>query len=144
MIALNRALYEVWSLRLWCSNLLKIFSLLLHKNTKNSSMHVCNGCWAEIEDHAYITRCGHQFCASSFLFYTTVYALLKFFCFSSLVLSSFCRSLVFFFFFFFLRIFYFKPRRFLLAHKQQVKRTYRECRVQASAQSGKKQCSNDT
>ena len=92
MIALNRALYEVWSLcgAQICS---KFFSLLLHKNTKNSSMHVCNGCWAEIEDHAYITRCGHQFCASSFLFCTTVYALLKFFCFSSLVLSSFCRSL---------------------------------------------------
>ena len=64
------------------------FSLLLHKNTKNASMHICNGCWAEIEDHAYITRCGHQFCASSFLFCATVYDARYSFFVSRL---SFCR-----------------------------------------------------
>jgi hypothetical protein len=33
-------------------------------------MHICNGCWAEIENEAYITRCGHQFCAAGlFLFF---------------------------------------------------------------------------
>ena len=98
------ALYEVWSL---CgAQICSKFSLLLHKNTKNSSMHICNGCWAEIEDHAYITRCGHQFCASSFLFYTTVFTTLaKVFLF---LVCRFCRRFVVLsLFFFFLRIFYY-------------------------------------
>ena len=97
MITILQTLYEVL---LWCSNLLKIFSSSSQK-PKNSSMHICNGCWAEIEDHAYITRCGHQFCASPFLFFYTSsfmpycgHALLKFFCLSSLVLSSVVLSLL--------------------------------------------------
>lgn len=30
------------------------------------AMHVCNGCWREVDDgDIYITRCGHQFCEAS-------------------------------------------------------------------------------
>ena len=100
-------------------------------------MHICNGCWAEIENEAYITRCGHQFCAAGLLLAFSRARVSH-----SLTLSL---SLSFAYFkndFVFSRL----SRAFLYAVNttSQVKRTYRECCEPASVQSVKRQCSNDT
>ena len=101
-------------------------------------MHICNGCWCEIENEAYITRCGHQFCAAGlFLFFFSRSRARAFLSLSlSLSFAYFKNDFVF------SRL----SRAFLYAVNttSQVKRTYRECCEPASVQSVKRQCSNDT
>jgi hypothetical protein len=107
-----QTLSEVWSLcgAQICSNLLKIFSLLLHKNTKTQKLidahlqRMLGGDWGPRVHHSMWTS---VLCVFLSLLYYCLRRSLKFFCFSSLVLSSFCRRRSLSLSLFFLRIFYY-------------------------------------